>query len=268
MSDVIAFLIAHGHLLVFVWVFVAQAGLPIPVVPLLLAAGALAGTGRLDLVTLLVLSVSASLVADVLWYWLGQRHGIKVIGFLCRISLEPDSCVRRTQGVFTRRGAATLVFAKFVPGLATAAPPLAGLARMPFGRFVGLSTVSAILWSSTWLLPAWLFHDRLEELVDMAAVTGSWLLGIFTAVVVGWVGLRWLRRWRFLRNLRIARIGPLEVHERRAEGHPLFVVDLRHDEDVELDPFVIPGALRLDAAAVDARHGEIPRDRDVVLYCT
>ena len=268
MQEVLAFLIKHGHTVVFVWVLAAQANVPVPVVPTLLAAGALAGAGALDLRLLLLLSVVASLLGDGLWYALGRRHGHGVLAFLCRISLEPDSCVRRTQDVFARRGGATLVFGKFVPGLSSVAPPLAGLVRMPVWSFVALSIVSALLWSSVWLLLGYAFHDGLERLVDNAAVTGTWLLLSFVLVVVGWIGVRLLRRRRFLRDLRIARIGPQEVHRLQTEGVNIMVVDLRHAADFAVDPHVIPGALRIDAELLDARHAEIPRDRDVVLYCT
>ena len=267
-QDVLTFLIENGHTVVFLWVLVAQSGVPVPAVPLLLAAGALAGAGQLDLVRLLLLSVAASLLGDGAWYVLGRRHGVAVLAFLCRISLEPDSCVRRTQDVFARRGALTLVFGKFVPGLATVAPPLAGLVRMPSPRFFALSAVGALVWSAAWLLPGYVLHDRLEALVEHAAATGTWLFVLFVVVVAGWIGARWLHRRRFLRDLRIARIAPLDLRRLQSEGVPLFVVDLRHGTDFDLDPHVVPGALRIDAANVGERHGEIPRDRDVVLYCT
>jgi membrane protein DedA with SNARE-associated domain len=268
MQALLTFLIAHGHTVVFLWVLAAQAGVPVPVVPLLLAAGALAGAGDLGLAKLLVLSMLASLLSDYAWFLLGRRHGVRVLGLLCRISLEPDSCVRRTQRTFSARGPLTLVLGKFIPGLATVAPPLAGMVHMPTARFLLLDGAGALLWSLAWLLPGYLFHDQLEQLAANAALTGAWLLGLFGAVVAGWIGARYLQRRSFLRGLRIARIDPAELHRMQLEGLPVFVVDLRHVTDFAADPHVVPGALRLDADTIDDRHGEIPRDRDVVLYCT
>src|SRR5258707_1192600 len=123
-----------SYLAIFLLVLIEQLGVPIPSMPVLVGAGALAGSGRLSLPQVIVLVIVAALAADLVWYELGRRRGHRVLKFLCRISLEPDSCVRNTQDMFARRGAWSLVFAKFVPGLSTLAPPLAGVTRMPFGR--------------------------------------------------------------------------------------------------------------------------------------
>ena len=123
MYATIEFLSRHGWVVLIVWVFAEQVGLPIPSVPILLAAGALAGAGRMNLLASLFCSILAAMAADLLWFYLGRSRGIQVLRLLCRISLEPDSCVRRTEGVFSSRGAGTLLFSKFVPGLNTVAPP-------------------------------------------------------------------------------------------------------------------------------------------------
>jgi membrane protein DedA with SNARE-associated domain len=265
MQALVDFLVAHGHLVVFLWIAADQAGVPIPGVPLLLAAGALAGAGHLNLPLLAVLAIFGSLLSDVVWFAIGRRHGIRVLRFLCRISLEPDSCVRRTENTFASRGAWTLVVAKFVPGLATAAPPLAGLTGMRLGTFLGYSTIGATVWSLAFLLPGYLCSDQLERLAGDAALTGTWLLGIFAGVVVLWITFRFAQRQRFLRKLRIA---PDDLYRLQQDGADVFVVDLRHAVDFDADPHTVPGALRLTAEEIESRHVEIPRDRDVVLYCT
>src|SRR5205814_8851986 len=123
-------LLRHGYRVLPTLVFAEQVGLPFPATPFLLAAGARAGRGHLSLWFCLALSAISAVLADVLWYQLGRKKGISVLQFLCRISLEPDSCVRRTEGVFAKQGARSLLVAKFVPGLSTAAPPLAGIFHM------------------------------------------------------------------------------------------------------------------------------------------
>src|SRR5213083_2881098 len=125
MDGIIDVLVRHGYLVVFGWVLAEQIGLPLPAVPFLLAGGALAGNGRLSLALVLAAAALASLVSDSIWYWIGRVGGGRVLRWLCRIFLEPDSCVRRTQDAFGRYGARSLLFAKFVPGFNTAAPPLA-----------------------------------------------------------------------------------------------------------------------------------------------
>src|SRR5262249_11809389 len=126
------FLLRHGYVVLRPLVFAEQVGFPFPATPFLLAAGALAGRGHMNFWFCLALSTVAAVLADGLWYQLGRKKGISVLQFLCRISLEPDSCVRRTEGVFAKQGARSLLVAKFVPGLSTAAPPLAG--RFSIGR--------------------------------------------------------------------------------------------------------------------------------------
>src|SRR6266542_7090587 len=111
----------------------------------------MAGAGRLSLVLVLALAAIASLVSDVLWYWIGRVGGGRVLGFLCRMSLEPDSCVRRTEESFSRRGARSLLIAKFVPGYSTAAPPLAGILRMGFLRFVVFTGVGGLIWAGVFV---------------------------------------------------------------------------------------------------------------------
>lgn len=268
MQPVVEFLVAHGYVIVFVWVLAAQAGVPLPAVPLLLAAGALAGQGRLSLPAVLALALVATLLSDTAWFLLGRRHGVRVLALLCRISLEPDSCVRRTETSFARRGALTLLLAKFVPGLSTVAPPLAGLTRMPLRRFLLLDGAAAGLWTLACTLPGFVFSDQLERIAEAAALTGTWLLGIFAGVVVLVIAVRLLQRLAFLRGLRTRRIEPAELQALRQSGAAVFIVDLRHALDFAADPHILPDALRLAAEELEQRHGEIPRDRDVVLYCT
>jgi membrane protein DedA with SNARE-associated domain len=126
MHSVLEFLLHHGYAVLLAWVFAEQIGLPVPSLPILLAAGALAGSGRFNFAGSIFLSVLGCLVADSSWYALGRVRGIKVLQLLCKISLEPDSCVRRTEGLFAKQGARSLVFAKFVPGLGPVAAPVGG----------------------------------------------------------------------------------------------------------------------------------------------
>ncbi|HZN40997.1 MAG TPA: VTT domain-containing protein [Planctomycetota bacterium] len=268
MQSVVDTLVRNGYLVLFLWVLAAQAGIPLPAIPLLLAAGALAGTGHLDLFTAVALSLLASLLGDSLWFVLGRYRGNRVLSLLCRLSLEPDACVRRTQDSFARNRVLTLVIAKFVPGLSTMAPPLAGMFGMSWLRFLWLDAFGALVWTLTFVLPGYAFADRLETIVEHAAIGGSWLLILLLAIIVVFVLVKVLLRRAFLRQLRVARIEPAELHRRLGAAEPLFLVDLRHTIDFESEPRVIPGALRVPAEQLEQLHAAIPRDRDVVLYCT
>ena len=268
MQALVDTLVRNGYLVVFLWVFTAQAGIPLPAIPVLLAAGALAGAGHLDLLTVVVLSLLASLLGDSLWFLLGRYRGNRVLALLCRLSLEPDACVRRTQDSFARNKVLTLVMAKFVPGLSTMAPPLAGMFGMSWPRFLWLDAFGAVVWTLAFVLPGYAFADRLETLAEHAALGGSWLLALFVAIIALFVLVKILLRRAFLRRLRVARIEPVELHRMIGASEPLFLVDLRHAIDFESEPRVIPGALRVPAEQLEELHGTIPRDRDIVLYCT
>jgi membrane protein DedA with SNARE-associated domain len=267
MQALLDFLVRHGYLVVFVWVLIAQAGLPLPALPVLIAAGALAGMGKLEPMAVVLLSLAASLISDAAWFQLGRRRGGSVLKFLCRVSLEPESCVKRTEDTFARRGGVTVVFAKFVPGLNTVAPPLAGMAGMTWPRFLWLDGAGAVLWTLAAVVPGYLFSDELERVAEAAALTGAWVLGILGAIVVLYVLAKFVARQRLLRRLRVARVTPEELHGLLRREPAPFVVDLRGRIHVAADPHVIPGALLLNADELDGRHAEIPRDRDVVIYC-
>lgn len=268
MSETIAFLVRHGYAVLFVWVFAEQIGLPLPSVPLLLAAGALAGTGRLSLVVVVGLPILAALSSDALSYELGRRRGVKVLQLLCRISLEPDSCVRRTESVFERHGARSLLVAKFIPGLNTAAPPLAGIFRMRLPRFLFFDALGAVIWVGVFVGLGYGFSDQLERVAGRALKLGAGLLVLLLGALAAYLVWKYIRRHRFLRQLRIARITPEELKAKLDSGEDVVIVDLRHSLDFEAEPQTIPGALRLDTAELEEQDQQIPRDRDIVLYCT
>lgn len=268
MSETLEFVVRHGYLVLFVWMVADQLGVPIPAIPILLAAGAVAGAGRLSLSLILLVSIVASLLADTLWYEIGRRKGVRVLNFLCRVSLEPDSCVRRTEQVFGRYGARSLLISKFVPGLTTAAPPLAGIFGMRLPRFLAFAGLGALLYAGAFVGLGYLFRAQLERLAAAALALGEWaLLLVAGGLALFILGKLWQRR-RFLHRLRTARITPEELKERLDRGEPIVVVDLRHALDLDAEPHHIPGALHLTPDEIDLRHDEIPRDRDVVLYCT
>jgi len=267
-DEVFRFLIRHGYAVLFVWVAVEQIGFPLPATPLLLAAGALAGAGRLNFVLVIGTAVLASLISDMAWYEIGRRKGMKVLSLPCRMSLEPDSCIRRTEDVFARHGARSLLVAKFIPGLTTAAPPVAGIFRMRRSRFLLFDGVGAALWAGVFAGLGLLFSDQLEWLAGQVARLGTWLAAILVGGLAAYLLWKYVHRQRFLRRLRMARITADELKRKLDAGEEVMIVDLRHSLDFEAEPHVIPGALRLSAEDLDGRHHEIPRDRDVILYCT
>lgn len=267
MDEVTQFLIRHGALVLFAVVLAEQAGLPIPALPVLLAAGALAGLGKLNLAMAILMAVTACLLGDLVWYYLGRYRGARVLNVLCRISLEPDSCVRRTENFFVRHGTRSLVLAKFIPGLSTVTPALAGLFKVTLRRFLLYDTLGALLWAGAFILPGYFFSAQLERIAAQADRFGSSLGVIIAGVVVLYIAYKYIRRRLLLRELRIARIMPEELKQLMDAGQDVMIVDLRQPLDVEADPYTIPGSLRIAVEDLEHRHHEIPRDRDIILYC-
>ena len=269
MNDTLGSLLQYGYIVLFAVVLAEQIGLPIPAVPVLLGVGALIGAGRMSPALALVAALLASLPPDIVWYELGRRRGSRVLGFLCRISLEPDSCVRRTENLFMQRGRKALVIAKFVPGLSTVAPPLAGMVGIARWQFILLDIVGAIVWAGTWIGLGYVFADALELIASHADRLGNSLGVIVGAALVSYVGIKFIQRRRFLHSLRIARITPEELKRRLDAGDTeLAIVDTRSALDVTAAPYAIPGALWIAAEEIERRHGEVPRDREIVLYCS
>ena len=190
MSDFLAFVIQHGEIVLFLYVLADQLGVPIPAAPILLAAGGLAAAGRLSLPGAVGLGVLASLVADLTWYTVGRLRGSRVLGLLCRVSLEPDTCVRRTENVFLRHGVRFLLFAKFVPGLGTLGPPLAGIVRVGVLRFSIYSAAGAFLWAGAWMTLGYGAGQAVERVVTRAGQLGAILVVALAAVIVGYVVLQ------------------------------------------------------------------------------
>ena len=268
MHSALEFLLRHGYVVLLGWVFAEQIGLPIPSVPILLAAGALAGTGHLSFFASLFISMIAAVAADSVWYQLGRLKGIKILRLLCRISLEPDSCVRRTEGVFSKQGARSLLFAKFLPGLSTVAPPLAGIFHMRPRRFLLFDALGTLLWSGTFLVLGYIFSGQIERIAEHLASLGGWLLVLILGAFASYIAWKFIARQRFLRQLRISRISVEELKLKIDSGEDLVIVDLRHSLDFEAEPETIPGAFRMDAKELQEKNDRLPRDREVILYCT
>jgi hypothetical protein len=212
--------------------------------------------------------VLAAITADSIWFQLGRTMGVRVLRLLCRISLEPDSCVRRTETIFSSRGERTLLFSKFLPGLNTVAPPLAGIVDMRLWRFLLFDALGTVLWAGTFLGLGYAFTGEIERIAARAESMGGWALVIVVAGLAGYIAYKFVARQRFLRELRIARIGADELKARIDSGEALVIVDLRHTVDVEAEPETIPGAFLLDADELQTKHDWLPLDRDVILFCT
>ncbi len=268
MAELIQFVVQHGYVLLFVWVMIEQAGLPIPAAPLLLGVGALAGQHQINFVLAVMVAATGSVVSDTFWYFVGKRKGAVVLSWLCKIALEPDSCVRRTESAFTRMGRSTLLICKFVPGLNTAAPALASTAGISLTQFVLFAWLGALLWASTFAGLGLMFSRQLDRIAYDVARFGSWSFVLLLAAIAGYIAYKFYQRWRFLKDVAGARIAPEELKTKLDNGVPVTIIDLRHPLDLLPDPRTLPGALRISPEDLERRHSEVTRGGEIVLFCT
>lgn len=261
-------LLRHGYLFLFMYVLLVALGLPIPADPLLLLIGAMIGNHRYVFLTSLVAAVFPALIGDILWYELARYRGRSVLGLLCKVSLEPDTCVRKTEAAFARRGAGALLFAKFVPGMALVSVSLAGISRMRYWRFLVADAAGCALWSGAYLLLGRIFYRQVDSLILLLGLFGRRAGLIICALIALYVAGKYFERKRFLRKLRIDRITPQQARELLADGEPITIVDLRHPAEVERDGMKIAGAVVLRPDELRSRSHEIPRNQQIILYCT
>ncbi len=256
----------HGYALLFVWVLGEQGALPIPSAPLLVAVGALVRTGSLHASAAMACCLAAALTADIVWFYFGRTRGKRVLRFICRVSLEPDSCVRQTENAFIKYGLNTLLFAKFVPGLNAVAAPLAGDSRVGVARFLAIDSFGIVMWSGAYMAVGYLFSDQIEDALGYAQRLGSGVVILVAVLFAAWILWKFIQRRRFLKKLEIARITPEELRDRMGAGEDLYIVDLRTTLDIDWP--AVPGAVRLSVEDLTSNSKQIPRDREIILYCT
>ncbi len=268
MTETTQFLIDHGLPLVFAAVFLEQMGLPLPALPWLLAAGALSANGKVSPLSGIGLTVLACIIADTFWFYLGRYRGTRVLGWLCRISLEPDSCVRRTSKVFTHYGKSGLIMAKFVPGLSTLAPPLAGMSGISTIQFITIDAFASLLYGAVIIGLGYFFSGQIEQISTAIAHTGVSSLCLLSGLAALYIAYKYWQRQKLLRELRAARITVTELRIKLDSGEKPAIYDLRSQAELELDPSIIQGAIHLDFDDIINHHHEFPRGRDIIIYCS
>jgi membrane protein DedA with SNARE-associated domain/rhodanese-related sulfurtransferase len=273
MPIALAFFVHYAYAILFLWVLMEQLGVPIPSIPVLLTAGTLSAAHRVSPTGAVLAVLLACVLADSLWYSLGRRYGNSVLKLLCRFSFEASTCVSKTEGYFHRRGAITLLFAKFIPGLSTVAAPIAGQTGMPYPRFVLYDLSGSVIWTLAYFLAGRFFGDIAQRSARFFTLLGHFAVVIFVLMVLAFMFQRIWKQRRFLASVRELRLEPaelldmIETAERQGNILP-FIVDLRHPLDYLPDPRVLPGSVRVSPSELTAHQAQLPRDRDVILYCT
>lgn len=265
LADIARTMRQDAPVVVFVNVLLQQLGLPVPVVPTLLLAGSLAATpGALG--SAWAAAIVASLAADMVWYAAGRMFGYRVLAGLCRLSINPTSCVSQTEAKFTRWGVSSLLVAKFVPGFSTVAPPIAGALRMSPARFVMAASAGAGLWAGAGLGAGWVLRGAVPELIA-SLNRHSGRVATLAAVLVGfWLAWKLWQKHQFRRHSAIPHITPGELLESLASDQPPLLLDLRGAAMIS-ETGAIPGAVVAEHDRLRDAVGNWPKDRSIVTLC-
>jgi membrane protein DedA with SNARE-associated domain len=264
---VLKHLVIHGYSILFSMALAERLGLPLLLTPVLLATGVLAGTGEMSASLAVLVATLACVLGDTVWFEIARSKGMIVMRWLCKLSLEPDSCVRKSEAEFDKRARWFLLTSKFLPGVSHIAPAAAGATQYPRGDFFLLNTAGSAIWVIVTVFAAYVSTKKL----DVGGIVVDFLpaiLLIFFSLIVGNIILKAYRRQMFIREVAAQRIEPQELQEQILAGAEPYIVDLRHPLDFLVDPRTIPGAVRISPDDLEARSDVIPRDREIILYCT
>jgi membrane protein DedA with SNARE-associated domain len=268
MTRLFALVIRHGIPLVFVNVLLEQLGAPVPAVPTLIVAGALARNGQISSTNVVLAAIAASLLADWIWFALGRRYGYRILRTLCRISLSPDSCVRDTEANFERWGMRSLLFAKFIPGFSTVAPPLAGATGASTLSFLVYDGIGAAIWAGAAVAVGRAFHNAIARILQRLEDLGWWAVVFVVSILTLIVLFKWWQRRRFYKELRMARVTVDELKRMLDDGEEPVVLDVRSESSRKHHASRIPSAIVARDGNVLVAIEHLPPHREIILYCT
>jgi membrane protein DedA with SNARE-associated domain/rhodanese-related sulfurtransferase len=267
MRELIILLIAHGAVIVFLVTLAARAGAPFPAAPIIVVAGGLAVAGQVSPLACLLASVVANVLGDAIWFQAGRWRGHRVMKLLCQISLSPDTCVRQSEDILTKWGGSSLIAAKFLPGISVMAAPMAGALRMSWMRFVAYDTGAALIWTLVFLAVGMIFSNGVVVILNVMAQFGLVAAIVIAVGVAGMLLFRYLRRQWMISERYAPRVSVHELRDLMIKGTPPIVIDLRSKLSIQADSRIIPGAVNSTLDDLSLTAHELPRDRQVVLYC-
>jgi membrane protein DedA with SNARE-associated domain/rhodanese-related sulfurtransferase len=255
-----------GPLVLFLLVLLQQAGVPYPITPVLIVAGAVSVHGHLHAAAVIGLAVAAALIADLGWYTAGFRLGGRALKALCAFSLSPDSCVADTERWFGRFGTRALVIAKFVPGLGLVSTAMAGVARANLEGFLLYDLIGNTLWASVAVGLGVLFHDAVGELLRVLIALGYWGVALLAAALAVFIILKLWQRHALIRELRLARISVPELKDLVDRGGAPVIIDALAPASRQREG-MIPGALPVETLRLDSGSVTVPLHAEVIVYC-
>lgn len=270
MSASLSLIAHHGYIIVFLIVFLEAIGLPVPAALALVAGGAAAASGLLRAPTVLLLAVVGMLLGDSLLYGLGSHTGWRLLGFLCKVSANPETCILRSAESFYKRGRATLLIAKFIPGVNSMAAPLAGSMKMPFGQFLGLDLVGASFYALAYGGIGFLFRDFVTAITRGFRVAGRVTEIVVILALIAFIAHRvWLYgKHRVYRVVPRVQVLELAKKLQSEEVGKILLVDVRSQGYYDSGAERIRGSVRIEPNNLSQEIKKLPKDKDIYLYCT
>jgi membrane protein DedA with SNARE-associated domain len=270
MNGLISSLAHHGYALTFWMLFAEAMGLPLPAAIALVAAGAAIASHTLLSSGIVLAAMFALLLGDTLQFWLGRYTGWALLGFLCRLSMNPETCMLRSAESFYKRGKVTVVIAKFIPGINTMAAPLAGSMKMRYSQFLMLDLAGALLYTTTYLLIGYLSRDFLTATLNSFHAAGRVMEWILIAALVAYAIYRALQFHRYRKYNVVPRVQAAELAARIAAGgrDKIQIVDVRSHGYYDIGAERIHGSIRIEPNNLDEEIRDLPKDKDIYLYCT
>jgi len=268
MQEFFTLLEGHGYIIIFAALFIEQIGIPLPSAPWLLAAGAMAKAGKTNWILAYGAAIGGSVLADMILFHLGRRYGHRIHGIQCKVSLEPDASPRRVIDHLSRYGMRAILITKFIPGLSSLAPPIAGRFGVSIIRFLIYDVLSAMLYGGVLIMIGDLFSQQLEQIIQALASLGRSALVVLVGFISFYIGYKYLQRYRLLRELRLARITVDELYHKLMAGERLVILDLRPLLEVKQSHILIKGARHASLDDVESNYHELPRDQDIIIYCS
>jgi membrane protein DedA with SNARE-associated domain len=263
---VLHLLLTHGLAVVCAASLIESLGAPVPAFPVLLLAGSVAAEYRLSAVPLIVASAAGFWIGDLAWYAFGRIQGRRVLGLLCRLSLNPDACVGRVERRFRRRPAMTVAVAKFIPGFSLMVAPLAGILRMPPVQFAAIDGAATIAWSAAAVISGVVYGRRVLPHVMRTQRAIEILGGAAVLAFVAWK--LYERRW-LVHHYSVARVEIPELQRLLAsEPVGVLVIDLRSEDAFSGSAQMVPGARRIPPGDFERHIDTMPLDKEIILYCT
>jgi membrane protein DedA with SNARE-associated domain len=270
MNDLLSMMARHGYALTFALLFAEAIGLPFPAALALVAAGAAIASHTLSAPGVLLSAMIALMIGDTAQFWLGRYSGWALLGFLCRLSMNPETCVLRSAESFYKRGKLTLVFAKFVPGINTMAAPLAGSMKMRFGQFLRLDSTGALLYCLAYMTVGYLSRDFLAATLNSFHEASRVMEFAIAIVLLAYATYRLAQFHRYRKYDVVPRIQVQELAVRLAseDGGRVQIVDVRSHGYYDRGAERIKGSLRIEPNNLEEEIKTLPKDKDIYLYCT